>query len=165
MHWTELLNRIGDALHYIARKAPDDDDDDDDDDDTRDILCSIQDAIERTERLNTQLRAELQHKAMVPRDFGNVLVLWTDAETKAPRCMSRTVRLSGPSGTEHAVEIPAQRPLPAGAWIVALNCEMRAVYAGTDAVDMGPAPRGRLVVLSNQIEIGSLLRLIVVAEK
>lgn len=168
---SDTVDMLADLLARLLNNGPTahNEDDEDDEDDTRDILVSMQDEQHRMAGHITALRAELAQRALVPRNFGQVLILWSDAGT--PACISRTVRLSTPGSTAlsedttQEVEIPVhrERPIPAGAWIVSHGCDLFAVQVGTYNADM--KPRSRMIATSHQAEVGDLIRVTVQREK
>lgn len=171
------------AIELIKRghshETIDADDDDDGDDDTREILIDLQD---RMERLGTQLlhvTSELRQRAQIPRLIGNVLLLWQSEE--GPRCVSHTVRFapsqlgdsdttnrkpfgSDPTGSR-TIEPRLLWAVPPGAWVVAINCAIESVHVSAEIVDLGPAPRGAVAVLSNGVPLGALFQLVVKPER
>jgi hypothetical protein len=79
------------------------------------------------------------------------------ARALAPRCFSTGAWLA--DGELKQLEVPAFRPIPAGAWIVVLGpALMRSVHVGNDLQDMGGAvAMGRICVLTDGCEVGQSL--------
>lgn len=134
---------------------------------TRQILLNVSALAQRTEALAqraeridnrmTGALAELQHRAQVPREIGNLLLLWQS--DKGPRCISHSVRFTPAAlqGGSCTVEPRLLWPVEPGAWLVAINCTIQSVHVGQQNIDLGPAPRGAVVVLNEGVPLGTLL--------
>lgn len=134
------------------------------DDDQPKLLSEIKREVGTTRVQFNQLAAELQQRLMVPRDKGNVLLLWQSEQ--GPRCISRTVRFSGKDMIEVEFDYSGGTPLmPAGTWVVGIGCDLRAVNVGPYTTDLGPAARAAVAITDRALEPGWRLLVAVQPEK
>jgi hypothetical protein len=79
------------------------------------------------------------------------------AKGLAPRCFSIGAWLA--AGETKQLEVPAFRPIPAGAWVVSLGpAWLRSVHVGNELQDMGgAATAGRICVLGDAVDVGQRL--------
>lgn len=97
--------------------------------------------------------------------IATLMLLWqptdeTPAQFRDHPCFaSVSLPIDDKSGS---VTLRCEMPVPAGAWLVAVNCHLRTVLVGNDVQDLAMPDLSPMVRLRHPLPIGMLLRAVVV---